>query len=103
MTQCCCGRYQLSEPLIVNDKRHEPLDFEGAFCGPEINHRLRDAEKRVEKLTEILGWCFEYLDAIPKDITFPVMPGFDRDYANEVYNERLHQTATCTTTAPLVG
>ena len=51
---------------------------------------LSKANARIAKLEEIIGWCFEYLDAIPKDIVLPVMPGFDRDYANEVYDERLH-------------
>lgn len=26
----------------------------------------------------------EYIDAIPKDVVLPTMPGFDRDWADEV-------------------
>jgi len=53
--RCCCGKYDLEdgEPYIANTTRHEAFG-KGNFCGPEINHRLRDAENSIEKLTNVL-------------------------------------------------
>ena len=48
--QCCCGRYKLDDPLIVNMTMHEQLGKLGAFCGPLVNHQLRDAEAEIESL-----------------------------------------------------
>ena len=51
MSQCCCGRFkELDEPIIINDKMHEPLGREGAFCGPFINHQLRSALNTIDSL-----------------------------------------------------
>jgi hypothetical protein len=51
MPQCCCARYkELSEPVVNNDYLHEPLGPRGNFCGPRIQHELRDARRRIEKL-----------------------------------------------------
>lgn len=33
---------------------------------------------------EALKWTLEFIDAIPKDIQLPIMPGFDRDYVNSL-------------------
>lgn len=30
----------------------------------------------------------DYIDAIPKDIELPTMPGFDRDFVNDFLNKR---------------
>ena len=40
----------------------------------------------IEKLRECLAWTLEYIDAIPSDsaASFPSMPGFDRDYVNDI-------------------
>ena len=52
--QCCCGRYKLDDPLIVNMTMHEQLGKLGAFCGPLVNHQLRDAEAEIESLKPYL-------------------------------------------------
>ena len=40
----------------------------------------------IEKLRECLVWALEYIDAVPSDaaVSFPTMPGFDRDYVDNV-------------------
>ena len=35
-------------------------------------------------LLQVAECALEYIDALPKDIQLPVMPGFDRDWANDV-------------------
>jgi hypothetical protein len=39
---------------------------------------------RIEELERALRWSLEYIDAIPADTPLPAMPGFDRDYANDL-------------------
>lgn len=39
---------------------------------------------REQMLLEALELALEYIDAIPKDIVLPAMPGFDRDYVDEL-------------------
>lgn len=35
----------------------------------------------------MLRATLEYIDAIPKDIELPAMPGFDRDYVESVIDQ----------------
>jgi hypothetical protein len=37
-----------------------------------------------DKLLEVTLAMREYIDAIPKDLVLPAMPGFDRDWADEI-------------------
>lgn len=39
---------------------------------------------KLIKLQEALSWTLEYIDAIPKEVVLPTMPGFDRDYVNSL-------------------
>ncbi|QIG71170.1 hypothetical protein EVB32_063 [Rhizobium phage RHph_TM39] len=39
---------------------------------------------REEDLEQALKWTLQYIDAIPKDIDLPTMPGFDRDYVDSL-------------------
>lgn len=48
-TRCCCGKYEISEPMGINNITHEPLGPEGNFCGPYIHHLLRDLEAEKEE------------------------------------------------------
>lgn len=45
--QCCCGQYDLDEPLDVNGKIHEPIGTAGAFCGPASAHHIRDLRAQL--------------------------------------------------------
>lgn len=47
---------------------------------------LQAALHEIALLRECLTWTLDYIDAIPSDIvaSFPTMPGFDRDYVNQV-------------------
>jgi len=40
------------------------------------------------KLREALRWALEWIDAVPPDTTLPAMPGFDRDYVNDLLDAR---------------
>lgn len=49
--RCCCGRFQHAElPQIINDTVHEELGPTGNFCGPIINHELRDTRAELSAL-----------------------------------------------------
>jgi hypothetical protein len=54
--RCRCGRVELDgdNALIINDTMHESLDVENGFCGPIINHDLRNAKARVTELEGLL-------------------------------------------------
>lgn len=41
---------------------------------------------QVDALAEALRWALEYIDAVPlaTAAALPTMPGFDRDYVNEL-------------------
>ncbi len=43
-------------------------------------------KNEIEDLVKVVKAALEYIDAIPKEIadSFPAMPGFDRDWAEEV-------------------
>jgi hypothetical protein len=53
-------------------------------CDGEPYDQMHDAANHIDHLTRALGWALEYIDAIPKDISLPTMPGFDRDYVNQL-------------------
>jgi hypothetical protein len=38
----------------------------------------------VASLARALTWALEWIDAVPEDTPLPAMPGFDRDYVNEL-------------------
>ena len=48
--RCCCGKKDIDEPIVINDYMHEPMDKKGSFCGPYINHELRDRREEIERL-----------------------------------------------------
>lgn len=39
---------------------------------------------REEYLAECLRWALEWIDAVPNYVVLPSMPGFDRDYVNNI-------------------
>jgi hypothetical protein len=41
-------------------------------------------EKRATELEEVARAMREWIDAVPKDIVLPAMPGFDRDWADGI-------------------
>ena len=54
---CCCGRItDWTEPTIINDTTHE-APGDGMFCGPTINHDLRDLVLLVKEAKGLLMQC----------------------------------------------
>lgn len=49
----------------------------------EVGNMKRD------DLLELVLAMMEYIDAIPKDAVLPAMPGFDRDWADDVIDRAL--------------
>ncbi len=41
-------------------------------------------DKHHADLLKVAQYALEYIDAIPSTVELPSMPGFDRDWANEV-------------------
>jgi len=54
MSQCCCGKYTISQPLTLNGYRHEPLGPEGNFCGDSIQHEIRDLTRQNKEMLAML-------------------------------------------------
>lgn len=46
---------------------------------------------QIRELQSALSAALEWIDAVPKDVVskLPGMPGFDRDWANSLVEERL--------------
>lgn len=49
--------------------------------------------KHAAALHEALRWALEWIDAVPQDVTLPAMPGFDRDYVNELLSRPIAKPA----------
>lgn len=45
---------------------------------------MTDLEKQFVELLTVAQAMQEYIDAIPKDIILPAMPGYDRDWSDGV-------------------
>jgi len=41
----------------------------------------------LRELLEVTKAAFEWIDNVPDETVLPTMPGFDRDWANEVIGE----------------
>ena len=42
---------------------------------------LDSADRKIKQLRAALRWSLEWIDAVPTELALPVMPGFDRDFA----------------------
>jgi hypothetical protein len=50
--------------------------------------QLMDMLDHSRDLKQALAWALEWIDAVPEDLPLPAMPGFDRDYVNELMGKR---------------
>jgi hypothetical protein len=50
--------------------------------------QLMDMLDHSRDLKQALRWALEWIDAVPDDVQLPAMPGFDRDYVNELMGKR---------------
>ncbi|WP_373203398.1 hypothetical protein [Citrobacter amalonaticus] len=75
-----------------DDLREKP---NGMFCYyKEANESHKEilaeqGEYVNESLIEALQAAMDYIDAIPKDVVLPAMPGFDRDWVDGVISKAL--------------
>ena len=45
--------------------------------------------EKLNSLREVVEAMREWIDAVPNDAVLPAMPGFDRDWADDVINQSL--------------
>lgn len=45
---------------------------------------LELAKRRIKDLTDVAIAMRDWIDAVPADVALPAMPGFDRDWADNV-------------------
>jgi len=50
----------------------------------DARHSAAELIKRYDELLDVALAMREYIDALPKDLILPAMPGFDRDWADDV-------------------
>lgn len=62
------------------------VEFDGNDAYQQANANLIAA---APDLLEALQAAMDYIDAIPKDIALPAMPGFDRDWVDGVISKAL--------------
>lgn len=48
--QCCCGKYDGTETVVINGIVHEPLGPKGNMCAPIQSVDLRNAHARIAEL-----------------------------------------------------
>jgi len=53
---------------------------------PEVL-KSESAEDLLKEALELLGYAFEWIDAVPEETPLPAMPGFDRDWADGVIDK----------------
>jgi hypothetical protein len=53
-------------------------------CGHHENWIAEQNNKRYSELKEVALAMIEWIDAVPDDVQLPAMPGFDRDWAEEI-------------------
>ncbi len=75
----CEGRSYVAEEMSI----HRAVDVQIA------NAQLIAA---APELLEALNMALEWIDAVPSDVVLPTMPGFDRDYVNNVILKALGET-----------
>jgi len=54
---CCCGKLVIhaeENAVVHNDYMHEPGGPNGNFCGPTLQHEVRDLKAKVIDAREIL-------------------------------------------------
>ncbi len=84
--------YRLTdEPRPQNRDEINVTMAQGSREGDKRERRARqlmDMLERSDKLKEALTWALAWIDAVPEDALLPAMPGFDRDYVNELLELR---------------
>lgn len=74
------------------------MEFQGCMTVDEVNQKATElivhlnckaeaANSRVERLREALRWALDWIDAVPPSTALPAMPGFDREYVNDLLAE----------------
>jgi len=84
--RCCCGKKDITEPLLINDYVHEVLGEPGSFCGPLKNHEIRDLIdyiKNYKKLVIRMLSCYDAWDENAEKDDIPI----DDEWVKE--NKRL--------------
>lgn len=59
-----------------------------------IRNYARELEQRNRELVEALKCALKWIDSVPKETQLPVMPGFDRDYFNDLLSKHSQPTTT---------
>lgn len=74
-------------PLVQSARAKARPDSGYADAVAEVQqHEIARLDAVVAELRQALGYALEWIDAVPSDAaaSFPVMPGFDREWANEL-------------------
>lgn len=65
----------------------EKFEQEPEYLGDLLELEGEYTAYRVDAKFIIIS-LLDYIDAIPKDIELPTMPGFDRDFVNDFLSKR---------------
>lgn len=74
-------------PLVQSARAKARPDSGYADAVAEVKqHEIARLDAVVTELRRALGYALEWIDAVPSDAaaSFPVMPGFDRDWADSL-------------------
>ena len=68
-------------------KEHVQTETINAMSAKEINDILNSQHSKIQNLKEVASAMRDWIDAVPIGIELPTMPGFDRDWADEIIDD----------------
>ena len=74
----------MSYQAFAKLKTYVEIETIKAMSPEEINSLLNNLKLKNDNLKEVAIAMREWIDAVPADIVLPTMPGFDRDWADEI-------------------
>lgn len=67
---------------VASSKNGLPTEWQ--YWADEIESDLRKQYELSKQIIEALNAAMEWIDAVPSDTKLPTMPGFDRDWVDNV-------------------
>ncbi|AVO22874.1 hypothetical protein HWB57_gp031 [Erwinia phage vB_EamM-Bue1] len=76
--------------IVQTDPRFKKARFWGMHRADVLVKYIEELETQLTQTREVARAALGYIDAIPQEAAdaFPTMPGFDRDWANEILEHK---------------
>jgi len=81
------SREEFEKWAVENGYDISPWDGHSGYRSAPTHHALLGylaRQPEIVALLDALTDALQWIDAVPADLQLPTMPGFDRDYVNEI-------------------